>query len=193
MSRPGHARFWIRAKTDPAVDFRQFFRGYRATVDWPACEFYREIMAAFPAAKVLLTVRDPEAWYDSTRETLFAIEHALPWWFPRSILRMQDVVIWQGRLNGRFLDRESTIAAFKSHIEDVRRAVPAERLLVYRIEQGWGPLCEFLGLPEPVGVPFPRINDRKYFRRVLLGLRIANWAVPLVVLAALAAAVACLR
>jgi len=190
MSRPGHARFWIRAKTDPAVDFRQFFRGYRATVDWPACEFYREIMATFPDAKVLLTVRDPEAWYESTKETLFAVEHALPWWFPRSILRMQDVVIWQGRLHGQFLDRESTLAAFNSHIEEVRRAVPPERLLEYRIEQGWGPLCDFLGLPVPVGIPFPRINDRKYFRRVLLGLRIANWAVPLGVLAVLAAAAA---
>jgi hypothetical protein len=60
MSRPSHARFWIRASTDPAVDFRHFFRGYRASVDWPACEFYRELMAAFPDAKVLLNVRDPE-------------------------------------------------------------------------------------------------------------------------------------
>lgn len=193
MIRPGHARFWIRARTGPSVDFSQFFRGYRATVDWPACEFYRELMAAFPDAKVLLNVRDPAAWYESTRETLFAVQHALPWWFPPSILRMQDVVIWLGRFNGQFLDRESAIAAFNAHIDEVRRVVPPERLLEYRVEQGWGPLCDFLGLPEPNGIPFPRINDRKYFRRVLLGLRIASWAVPTVVLAVLAGSFAYLR
>jgi hypothetical protein len=193
MSRPSHARFWIRARTDPAVDFGHFFSGYRAAVDWPACEFYRELMAAFPEAKVLLNVRDPDAWYESTRETLFAVKQALPWWFPPSILRMQDVVIWLGRFNGQFLDRESAIAAFNAHIGEVRRTVPPERLLEYRVDQGWGPLCEFLGVPEPEGIPFPRINDRRYFRRVLLAFRIANWAVPAAVLAAVAASFAYLR
>jgi hypothetical protein len=193
MSRPSHARFWIRASTDPAVDFRRFFSGYRASVDWPACEFYRELMAAFPDAKVLLNVRDPDAWYESTRETLFAVKQALPWWFPPSILRMQDVVIWLGRFNGQFLDRESAIAAFNAHIGEVRHTVPPERLLEYRVDQGWGPLCDFLGVPEPNGIPFPRTNDRRYFRRVLLAFRIANWAVPAAVLAALAASLAYLR
>jgi hypothetical protein len=190
MTRPGHAQFWIRAKADPPADFRDFFRGYRATVDWPACEFYRELMDAFPPAKVLLNVRDPDAWYDSTRETLYAVKDALPWWFPLPVLRMQDDLIWNGRFNGRFSDREAAIAAYLAHIADVRRTVPRERLLEYDVRQGWGPLCAFLELPEPVGVPFPRINDRKYFRCVLLAFRIANWAVPAAVLAAGAAFIA---
>jgi len=101
MMRPGHARFWIRARIGDvtADDFRRFFRGYRATVDWPACEFYRELMAAFPDAKVLLNVRDADAWYDSTRSTLFAVKDALPWWFPPSVLRMQDAVRLINRRN----------------------------------------------------------------------------------------------
>ena len=183
MTRPGHSRFWIRAKkAGSRADFRRFFLGYRAVVDWPACEFYRELMVAFPNAKVVLTVRDADAWYDSTKDTLFAVQDVLPWWFPRSVLRMQDAVIWQGRLRGRFLHRESAIAIYKEHIAEVQRTVPADRLLVYRVDQGWGPLCAFLGLPEPRGIPFPRINDRNYFRRVLLGFRVANWAVPTAVL-----------
>jgi hypothetical protein len=68
--------------------------------------------------------------------------------------------------------------------------VPAERLLEYRVEQGWGPLCRFLGVPEPDGLEFPRINDRQYFSRVLRMFRIVNWAVPLGVLALLAVLIA---
>lgn len=188
MTRPGHARFWIRARNGElnANDYQRFFREYRATVDWPACEFYRELMAAFPDAKVLLNVRDADAWYDSTRSTLFAVKDALPWWFPPSVLRMQDAVVWNGRLNGQFANRERAISAYEAHIDEVRRTVPAGRLLEYRVEQGWQPLCDFLGVPAPEGVPFPRINDRRYFERVLRMFRIANWAVPIVLLALLA-------
>lgn len=194
MTRPGHARFWLRARSGEvnAEGFRRFFRRYRATVDWPACQFHRELMAAYPHAKVLLNVRDADAWYDSTKQTLFAVKDALPWWFPRSVLRMQDAVIWDGCMQGRFEEREAAIAAFHAHIDEVRSSVPPERLLEYRVEQGWQPLCAFLGVPVPAGVPFPRVNDRQYFQRVLLGFRIANWAVPMAVIAAAVATAALL-
>jgi hypothetical protein len=186
MTRPGHARFWIRVRETKSVDdLRQFFRNYRATVDWPACEFYRELMLAFPDAKVLLNVRDADAWYDSMRATIFAVKDALPWWFPPSILRMHDAVMWNGRLNGQFAQREAAIAAYNAHLEDVRRTVPAGRLLEYSVDQGWGPLCALLGRPEPRDIPFPRINDRKQFQRILRLFRFANWAVPLMLLAGL--------
>ncbi|MEZ5826892.1 MAG: sulfotransferase [Hyphomicrobiales bacterium] len=47
-------------------------RGYRATVDWPAVSLWRELIAANPKAKVILTVRDPEHWYESASATIFA-------------------------------------------------------------------------------------------------------------------------
>lgn len=179
MTRPGHARFWVRANETKSIDeLQRFLRGYRAAVDWPACEFYAELMLAFPDAKVLLNVRDADAWYDSTRATLHAVTDALPWWFPPSIQRMHDAVIWNGRFHGQFEQREAAIAAYNAHIEEVRRVVPAERLLEYRVEQGWGPLCAFLGVPEPMEVPFPRVNDRRRFERILRLLRVANWGVP---------------
>lgn len=190
MTRPGHARFWIRVQQTKSVnDLRLFFRGYRATVDWPACEFYRELMIAFPDAKVLLNVRDADAWYDSMRTTIFAVKRALPWWIPPSILRMHDAVIWNGRLNGQFSQREATIAAYHAYNDEVRRVVPPDRLLEYRVDQGWGPLCAFLGVAEPIGVPFPRVNDRAYFQRLLTLFRIANWAVPASLVAGLLALV----
>ena len=178
MLRPGHAKFWIRAKAGDFVDFKRFFRSYRSTVDWPACEFYRELMDVYPDARILLNVRDPEVWYDSMFETLWAVKDALPWWFPSSIARMHDEVLWKARFNGEFADRAKSISVYKSHVEQVRRTVPTERLLEYSVSEGWGPLCEFLAVPVPQGVPFPQANDRKFFRRVLLVFRIAEWAVP---------------
>lgn len=183
MTRPGHARFWIRARAGEPVDFRRFFRRYRATVDWPSCEFYRELMATYPEARVLLNLRDPDEWYDSMVETLWAVRDAWPWWLPATILRMHDTVIWQARFNGEFADRARAIAAYRAHRDEVRQSVPPGSLLEYEVTAGWGPLCEFLGRPVPEGVPFPRLNDRRFFRRVLFALRISTWLVPAAVAA----------
>jgi hypothetical protein len=42
--------------------------------------------------------------------------------------------------------------------------VPADKLLVFEIKEGWTPLCAFLGVPVPEGKPFPRLNDAQEFR-----------------------------
>lgn len=186
MTRPGHSRFWLRTHARRHADFRRFFRGYGAAIDWPACEFYRELLEAFPDAKVILTMRPPESWYDSVRETLWEIDQVLPWWFPPSVRRMHDEIIWQARFEGRFLDRARAIEVYLQHVETVRRTVPSERLLVLETGQGWEPLCRFLDRPVPAGEPYPRLNDRRLFRRILVALRIAAWAVPLALVAAAA-------
>ena len=182
-----HMRFWVRAKAGEPVDFRRFFRRYRATVDWPACEFYRELLAAYPQAKVVLTLRDADEWYDSVSGTLWQIRSVLPAWFPRSVWQMQEDVIWQGRFRGAFADREQALATYRAHLDEVRRTVPAAQLLEYRVADGWGPLCAFLERPVPQGVPFPRLNDRTFFGRLLGALRLARWLGPAALLAAILA------
>ena len=82
----------------------------------------------------------------------------------REYLRMLDQVIWNGTFDGRFEDKAHAIDVFNGHNEQVRRVVPAERLLVYDIKEGWPPLCAFLGVPVPDGKPFPRLNDAREFR-----------------------------
>jgi hypothetical protein len=184
MTRPGHGRHCLRAQQGREVDFRHFLRGYRSAIDWPVCEFLPRLLPLYPDARVILTVRDPERWYESVRETLWEVDRQLPWWFPPSIRRMHEAVIWKGRFGGRFLDRAHAIAAYRAHVDEVRRTVPAERLLVFDVAQGWAPLCAFLGRAVP-DEPFPQLNDRRFFRRLLRTLRVAGWAVP----AALAAGV----
>jgi hypothetical protein len=101
---------------------------------------------------------------------------------------MHDDVIWRGRFGGQFENREQAIAIYEAHLQDVRRTVPPERLMVFDVKEGWQPLCEFLGQPVPAGEPFPHRNDRAFFRRVIVGLRIAEWLVPTLLVGCAAAA-----
>lgn len=181
IKRVHHLRFFMRAWHGRKVNWKGFFRRYNSVVDWPTCAFYRELMEVYPEAKVLLNVRDPEKWYDSMYETIWAIQPAFPFWFPRIVRRLHDEIIWDGNLKGAFEDRQKAISVYKNYIEEVRKTVPANRLLVYEVSQGWEPLCAFLGVPVPEGRPFPNKNDRKSFKRLITLLRILNWLLPLLV------------
>ena len=79
--------------------------------------------------------------------------------------------------DGKFEDKHHAIEVFNRHNEEVRRRVPRERLLVYEVREGWGPLCEFLGVEEP-DQPFPRLNDAAQMRRRILAVRFLSAAVP---------------
>jgi hypothetical protein len=135
-------------------------------VDWPACSFYAPLMEVYPEARVLLTVRDPQMWYESVLNTIYptSLEEAEG---PeeRAHLRMTDTLIWQGTFDGRFADRQHAIAVFERHNREVERRVPADRLLVYAVKRGWEPLCRFLDVPVPEDTPFPRLNDTAEFQR----------------------------
>ena len=168
IAHPDHVPVWEAAGRGEPVDWEALFRGYRATVDWPGCHFYREFLERYPEAKVILTVRDPERWYDSARQTIYAVRTAFPrWGMPprmRRLLAMTDRLIWDGVFRGRFEDKTYAIEVFHRHNEEVRRAVPPDRLLVYEVKEGWGPLCASLGVPVPEGEPFPHVNDAEEFR-----------------------------
>jgi Sulfotransferase domain len=172
------ARVWDAAARGDPVDWEKLLAGYQATVDWPGCSFYRELFQRYPEAKVILTVRDPGRWYDSAHQTIYYVRNAFPawtgWFLPRmrAFRRMLDRIVWDGTFQGRFEDRAFAIDVFDRHNEQVRRDVPADRLLVYEVREGWGPLCAFLGVPVPDGKSFPHLNDSADFRaRIQRGAR----------------------
>lgn len=172
---PGHARFWLRAVHGEAVDWRTFFQDYQATVDWPGCSFYKELMDLYPDAKVLLNVREPDRWYESAHHTIYALSRSPAMWTIQRIVphlgqmyRMIRTLIWEGTFGGRFADRQHAIEVFKRHNRAVQQHVPPERLLVYNVKEGWEPLCAFLDVPIPEGKPFPHLNDAATMRRLLL-------------------------
>ena len=69
--RPDHVAMWHRLAFGGKLDWDALFGGFRATVDWPSARWWREIAAQYPNAKVLLSLRDPEAWYKSMMETIY--------------------------------------------------------------------------------------------------------------------------
>ena len=72
---------------------------------------------------------------------------------------------WEGVFDGKFEDRQYAIGVFNRLNEEVEERLPADRLLVYDVKEGWEPLCEFLGVEVPEGKPFPHLNDTEAFRK----------------------------
>jgi hypothetical protein len=167
------ARHWDRA-LDGEAPWKEVFDGFDSTVDWPGGYFYRELMDFYPEAKVLLSVRDPESWERSMRQTVWAVRHGEslirllssaqahvnpPW---QGFLNMIDRLVWGATFGTGHETAEQLIETMLRHNEQVERDVPAERLLVWRVEDGWQPLCEFLEVPVP-DAPFPHVNDTTEF------------------------------
>lgn len=154
--------FWRAAGRGEAVDWDEFFADYRATTDWPACDFYRELVERYPDAKVILSVRDPRRWYESVASTIYPAsrrsrsDRASAW------REMVEEMIWRGTFGGRFEEMDAAIEVFERHNAEVARTVPPERLLEFRVQDGWEPLCGFLGVPVPEE-PFPHANERRAF------------------------------
>ena len=181
FEHPEHLDAWRAAVRGEPVDWEGPLKDYRSTLDWPGAPFYEELMEAYPEAKVILTVRVPDRWYESTLNTIYEMTATtssplfslMSWIVPRlrsvkQANRLVGTLAWQGTFGGRFEDREYAISVFDEWNEGVKRRVPAEKLLVYDVKQGWGPLCEFLGVEAPEGEPFPHLNDTKIFRRRIL-------------------------
>lgn len=157
---------------DP-VDWDHVLEGYRSTVDWPGCTFYRPLMEAYPRAKVLLSVRDPDAWYESTCRSIYAATLAARAGqlsggesLEPHAMRMMGTLIWAGTFDGRFAERDHAIAVYNRHNDEVRATVPAARLLEYEVGEGWEPMAAFLGLEVPE-TAFPHLNDTDAFREMV--------------------------
>jgi hypothetical protein len=194
FAHPEHADFWVAAWHGEPVDWEGVLGDYEATLDWPACTFYEELMRQHPDARVLLTVRDPERWYESTRSTIYELTRLIEnstisrvifglvgllvfGGFTGRRSSLANDVIWEGTFDGRFEDKAYAMEVFEHHNEEVKRRVPEDRLLVYEVKEGWEPLCEFLGVPVP-DEPFPHLNDTAQMRRGMKAIRALSAALP---------------
>jgi hypothetical protein len=142
-----------------SVDWHTLLQGYDAGSDLPFAWYYEEVMEAFPEAKVVLTVRDPEKWWPSlaalanVHDTLVEQLQFLPRFaaFQRCVRNIIRVIF------DNIIEQEANIAVLNQHVEEVKATVPADRLLVFSVAEGWEPLCNFLGHPVP-DEPFPHEN-----------------------------------
>jgi hypothetical protein len=160
FKNPEAPNWWYEAAQDPAkADWAKIFQGYASTVDWPNATYYKELAAAYPDAKVILTERDPDQWFESTQATIF--KNDIPADVPAPFPRMLRKVVYE-LFDCRMHDRDHVISVYRAHNAKVRETIPADRLLVYEVAQGWKPLCDFLGLPVPAEA-MPKVNSREEF------------------------------
>jgi hypothetical protein len=157
-----------------SANWGEMLAGYESIVSEPATPCWRELVEYYPEAKVVHTARDPERWVDSIQKTLARRRRHLNSLPGRAVVQMSSMLgtdfaplikLFRMTLEAQALkavaERRPERAAelFQEHTEQVVKTVPADRLLIYDVRAGWGPLCEFLDVPVPAE-PFPEMSTR---------------------------------
>jgi hypothetical protein len=180
MKNPRHLKRWADVMHGCEPDWESMFEGYQSSTDWPVAAYYRELMQVYPEAKFILTVRDPERWHKSIMNTIY--QHSRKFrGFTRMIptvyqfLEGMEKVVWQDIFHRKLEDQACAIEVFNKHIEEVKRVVPQDHLLIFEARQGWEPLCAFLNVPVPKHMPYPHKNKGKVVREFLKYRALLKW------------------
>ncbi|MGH6980562.1 MAG: sulfotransferase family protein [Stellaceae bacterium] len=165
---PEQVPLWDRAALGQMQNWEEIFATYNSACDWPSCSFYKELADFYPDAKVILTLRDPKAWYKSVSSTIMPAmkkpeegqERRLPGIFGPKIIGENTF--------GFDFGEENMIATYLRHNEEVKRTVPRDSLLVFEAMDGWEPLCTFIGVEVPAQ-PYPKMNTTEEFQARVAG------------------------
>jgi len=171
LGDPGQLPYWQTLADGGDCDWNSVLAGYRSTVDWPSCHFWRELAAAYPDAKVIHSIRPEADWWRSfsaTIGTLISAREGLPDDHGLRCLDMGTRLIVEKTFYAPETDEAAAIGAYRKRHDDVRSSLPPERLLVFDVAEGWEPLCAFLDVPVP-DTPFPRANSTEDFWRLIRG------------------------
>ena len=149
-------------------EFDKILTQYSALTDAPCVLFSDELLEAYPDAKIILTNRDPDKWLVSMEASYYRILGWSAWKFAGSVdkamigpyTQILKLVLsfWT---KGDFDNRDRLRQGFLDHYNHIRSVVPASYLLEYTPQDGWRPLCQFLGKPIPDG-PYPKMNEGSY-------------------------------
>ena len=167
------------------------------SVTFQACMYWKQLLEAYPDAKLVHSTRSPESWAKSVMDTVFRIQpdnaqrslgvrliHALfPFKVGRPMARMLRSVV-SPQTNGDFTP-DGLVKKFKEWEASVIAEAPKGKLLVFKAEQGWEPLCKFLGVPVP-DEPFPHVNDTKEMQKIIAAITAAGWITAAMYVAAIA-------
>ena len=170
MDDPSQLPNWRAAADGEPVDWDDVFANYKSTVDWPGAYFWRDLAEFYPEAKIILTVRPMDSWWESYSKTIMTFwRDILPEIKDEYILEVAPValkIIAEGAFGGSFLDKDAIIKSHQNHIEAVTSSYTSDRLLTFEVKDGWDPLCEFLDMPVPQG-DFPRSNNSAEFWEIV--------------------------
>ena len=161
-NNPEQVRLWALVAAG-RPDYEATFAGFLSAVDFPVSAYWQDVLAVTPGAKVILSDRDPEDWYASFSQTILPLILDKAAWPTdrRAWFQMMDKVIIGKALGGR-TDRDGILAAYRANTKAARALADEGRALVFQSRDGWGPLCDFLGVEVP-DEPYPKTNARADF------------------------------
>ncbi len=176
LRNPEGVKHWKNAMDNNSVDWDTLFSGYHSIVDFPGCIYYKELANHYPDSKIILSLREPESWYHSVYTTIFSFDPGLAlklkmvFSMPFSptarflfkVILLNNASIWKKHFKGNFADKGFAIQQYQAHIEDVKRSIPQERLLLHESKDGWEPICKFLGKEIPSS-RYPSTNKKEDF------------------------------
>jgi len=178
LQHPEGLIYFENAEKGEHVEWSKLFEGYNSAVDYPVARYYKQIITAFPEAKVIHTIRDAESWYKSAMETIFwaskpsfgrMLKMMIRMPFSSNIRKIFPVLKYDGsmvdNIYGKDLkNKQEVIKRYNEINEETLNFIPKDRSLVYDVKSGWEPLCNFLNVPIPQ-TPFPRSNTREEFKK----------------------------
>jgi hypothetical protein len=203
------ALFEAAARGDK-IDWVDMLKDFNSGVDYPISSYPEELLAAFPDARFILNIRPSASWYNSLQQSICQVSPERAWYmriltlplpfFPfkvfRSQVRMMDVMtahkfVKDGKSTwGDFcaMDKASVQDVYDAWVAFVKRVIPPEQLLVFRVgTDGYKELAAFLGVETPEE-EYPNVNSSKEFvviLGVLQAVAVATVLVPIVVVALL--------
>ena len=201
MQNATHAAAWAAAARDDKAIAQVWdllaADGYNATLDYPAADYFGHALERYPNAKVILTVRDNVTIWAKSYQTLNRLVRTMDapfsWFFPNPAFVLwpqwaadmhemrcamgRQVLGWKhGQLyQGDGLDTNWLEEQYQRHVQAVQDSVPPHQLLVFNVKQGWEPLCAFLEVPVPTGIPFPYKGETTMLRRIHTVYRIVTY------------------
>lgn len=165
FEHPDHLGHWRRAADGEPVDWKAFYDGYAATVDFPSAPFWPQLAEIYPDALILLSTRTSgAAWWKSMDATIMERmrqEEVTP-----EVAPFREVMekVWRRAFGrGVFDDPRTGEAAYDAYVRHVRDTAPPERLLEWSAAQGWEPICAALGVDVPKE-PFPHVNSTEEWK-----------------------------
>ncbi|KAF7309000.1 hypothetical protein MKEN_01100900 [Mycena kentingensis (nom. inval.)] len=172
------AKFEGRGTPYTRADWDQLLGHCAAVTDAPSMLFAADLIAAYPSAKVILTLRDPQKWWKSFSSTILKAVNSASLALaarvdPAGVGRIVPMarLVTESLMGGPQEEwtEERGVRQFEAHCATIREIVPRERLLEYRPGDGWESLCAFLKKDVPE-CAFPRTNDEAMFRRKVYGV-----------------------
>ena len=140
------------AKTRPVIehDLQLLLDGYVAVADPPLSILYAELLNLYPDAKVIVTIRDKEAWIKSM---FLVIKTANPmlagflffWlpsvrWLPRLVTALTNLFFQ--KYGVPMTDWETCMTTWERHHSQLEQLVPKDKLFYFNVKDGWEPLCK---------------------------------------------------